>query len=113
MKLRKRKSDMTSSERFSLAGENRLREFIGRRILSPGVFFFEGDYLPVYEEIYLSLPFQRENGKKRDRSKDHQENTLRISEVDTLIGQRRKMRENCMKKKSVSGWGRGPHPLPF
>jgi hypothetical protein len=80
-RVRKRKSDMTSSGKFSLAGENRLREFIGRRILSPGVFFFEGDYLPRYEETCLSLPFEEENG---DRSKDHRENTLRVSEADTL-----------------------------
>jgi hypothetical protein len=83
VKVRKSKNDMTSSERFSLAGENRLREFIGRRILSPGVFFFEGDYLPKYEETYLSLPFEEQNGESQNRRENYQENTLRISEVDT------------------------------
>jgi hypothetical protein len=123
---RKRKSSMTSSE-----------EYTGRNIFKQnGLLLREGCH-PFYEETCLSLPFQKQNGEKRNRSGEYRENTLRSSETDICIAQREKMRENCMTQNNapaismergnrrklsfscsveftpVSGWGRGSHPLPF
>jgi hypothetical protein len=87
---------MTSSKEFSLTGENRLRKFIGRRISSPRVFFFEGDYLPMYEETYLSLPFQEQKGKMRKKNdlciSDRQEKQKNASAISMKQGNRGELR---------------------
>jgi hypothetical protein len=89
MKLRKSKSDMTSSE-----------EYTGRRVFQQESLLFERGCHPLYEETCLSLPFQKQNGVQRNRSKDYQENMLRISGADILAGEKGKMRKNRMGKKN-------------
>jgi hypothetical protein len=79
-------------------------EYTGRRVFEQKDLLFEGGCHPLYEETCLSLPLQKQKEKKKDRNEDHQENTLRISEADTLAGEKGKMRENCMGKKNNLRW---------
>jgi hypothetical protein len=123
-RVRKRKRNMKLLKGFSLDRENRLMKFTGRNIFCPGVFFFEGDYLPMYEEAYLSLPFQEQNGEKgkmREKNpciSEEQERQKSASAISMKQGNRDKLRSSySVEFTPVSGMfgkgGRGPHPLPF
>jgi hypothetical protein len=88
-RVKKSKSVMTSSE-----------EYTEVNIFKQESLLFERGCHPFYEGRGLSLSFRKQNGENQDKRENYQENTLRSSATDILIGQRGKRRENYIRDKS-------------